>query len=108
VFLASSVVASLRNNQALEIIDLDLVACPVESCTTAPNACEKGRNGACEKNVYISYEHDRHNKAVLLRLYYQLRGYDREGFIKSTDRGLNVLINRGIILRANLIESRPV
>lgn len=107
MFLASSVATSLRNNQTLDITNLDLLTCPVNTCTVPPDMCRRGQDEACEKTIYVVYEHDGHNKVVLLRLYYQLKGYDREGFIKPTDRGLNILLNRGLIQRTNLIESRP-
>jgi hypothetical protein len=105
VFLASSVIAALRNNQTLKISGLNLVICPIESCTTTPDTCEKGRNATCEKKIDVIYEHNGHNKLVFLRFYYQLKNYDREGFIGTTDRALNVLLKRDIIHRANLVEN---
>ena len=105
MFLASSVVRAIRNNQTIDPRDLDLVICPTQSCAVRPEECYKGRTASCVKKVGIVYEHDGHNKVTVLAFYYLLQGYDREGFIKTGDRSLNVLIDRDIIHRTDLIEN---
>jgi hypothetical protein len=105
VFLASSVVQSLKENQTLSINGLELVACPVESCITKPEECSKGQKESCEKKIDIVYQHDGHNKVVVLIFHYQLRGHSREGFIRKNDLSLNILIKREIINTKNLIEN---
>lgn len=105
MFLASSIVKSLKENQTLSIFGLELVTCPVESCITIPEECSKGQKESCEKKVDIVYEHDGHNKVVVLIFRYQLKGSGREGFIKKEDLALKVLLNRGIINKNNLVEN---
>jgi len=102
VFLASSVVESLKKNKNLTTYGLDLVVCPVKSCNVNPDNCDKGRNESCVKKVDIVYEHNGHNKLIVLLFRYQLKGYDKEGFIKIEDLALNVLLERGIILKEDL------
>jgi len=105
VFLASSVVESLKQNRTLSINGLELVVCPVESCITGPEECSKGHKEACEKKINIVYEHDGHNKVAVLIFHYQLRGSGSEGFIRKKDLALNVLIDREIINRDSLIPA---
>ena len=100
--MASSVISSLKENTALAVYGLDLVACPVQSCITKPEECSKGHKESCEKKVEIVYEHDGHNKLVVLIFYYQLKGYGREGFIRKEDLALKILLKRGIISKETL------
>jgi hypothetical protein len=97
VYLASSVVKSLREAKGLSVTCLDFVFCPVDSCITVPEACGKGFSQACEKRVDVVYEHDGHNKLVVLSFRCQLRNSPREGFIDKSDFALNVLLKRKII-----------
>jgi hypothetical protein len=105
VFLASSIVNSLKNNKGIIVYGLDLIICPVKSCIAEPSECSKGQNESCVKKVDIVYEHDGHNKVTILLFHYQLKGYNREGYIKADDLSLKILIDRGIINKKDLIET---
>ena len=105
MYLASSVARALQENNTLALYNLDLVACPVQSCITKPEDCSKGHKESCEKKVDVVYEHDGHNKAALLIFRYQLKGYAREGFIKKDDLALKILIKRGIVSRETLVSA---
>jgi len=98
VYLASAVVNSIRENNALNVFGLDLVSCPVQSCVNIPEECSKGQTESCQKKVEIVYEHEGHNKVALLIFRYQLNGTGREGFIREDDFSLRTLIRRGIIV----------
>jgi hypothetical protein len=97
MYLASSVVNALKQKSGLMIFNLDLVACPVESCITKPEHCSKGQNKSCVKKIDIVYEHDNHNKVATLFFYYQLNGKGTEGFVRKEDLAFKVLLKRGII-----------
>jgi hypothetical protein len=105
VFLASSVVKSLKENKTLTIYGLDMVTCPVDSCFTKPGECSKGQTESFVKKIDVVYEHGGHNKVVVLVFRYQLKHYEREGFIKAEDLALNFLIKREIVNRKYLIEN---
>jgi len=105
VYIASSVVKSLRETKGLSITGLDYVVCPVESCITVPEVCGKGHNQACEKRIDIVYEHDGHNKLVALVFHYQLKNSPKEGFIKKTDAALKILLKRKIINHEALVST---
>jgi len=105
MFLASSIVESLRVNTSLSINGLEMVICPIESCITDPKNCSKGHKETCEKSINIVYEHDGHNKVAILIFHYQLRGSNDEGYIRKEDLALNLLIDRGIVDRALLIAA---
>ena len=102
MFLASSIVESLKKSKTLSINGLDLVTCPVESCIIKPEECSKGHKESCEKKIDIVYEHDGLKKLVVLIFHYQLKGSGTEGFIRKQDLSLNVLIDRKIIEKASL------
>ena len=102
MYLASSLVKSLKENKALTVFNLDMVACPVQSCVNKPEECSKGQRESCEKRVEILYEHEGQKKLVNLIFRYQLKGRGREGFIRSKDLALNMLLKRGILDRDTL------
>lgn len=97
MYEASLIVRALRENATLSITGLEMVTCPVESCSIPPERCGKGREQSCKKRVGVVYEHDGHNKAVNLIFYYQHKEIPREGFIKKNDLALGILRKRGVI-----------
>jgi len=106
MFPASTIVKSLTNNKTLSTYDLDLVACPVKSCTEKPDRCAKGQDELCVKRVDVIYEYKGCKNMVTLIFHYQLKGYKYEGFIQTEDLALNVLIKRGVINKKDLKEAR--
>ena len=103
MYSASSVVKTLKKNNAINTFYLDSVACPVESCITKPEQCSKGKIQSCTKKVDVIYDHDNHNKVVVLIFRYQLNGFGTEGFIRKDDFSLKVLLKRGVISLENLV-----
>ena len=105
MYLASSVVNSLLKMKDITTFYIDLVACPVESCITKPEHCSKGQSQTCVKKVDVVFEHDNHNKVVVLIFRYQLNGSGTEGFIRKEDLALKFLLEKGLINRDTLIAA---
>ena len=97
MFPASSVVAAIQRNTNLSVTGLDSVTCPTIFCVSAPETCSRGQQQTCKKKIDVVYEHEGHNKVVIISFYYQHSNIPREGYVKENDIALNILINRGII-----------
>jgi len=103
VYLASSVVRALRENETLTIFGLDMITCPVHSCVAEPESCSRGQNESCKKKVEILYEYEGFKKFTHLIFRYQLNGHIGEGFVRNKDLAVKMLIKRGILNKENLI-----
>ena len=103
-YRASSVVRALRGNQTISTKGLDLVVCPLDSCTSEPEECSMGQNQTCEKEISIIYDDPNGRNALATLIFrYQSREIEREGFIKKDDYALKKLIRRGIIKEKTLV-----
>ena len=110
-YSAESVIAALKENNALHSNDYDKVKCPSpcpfspvheKDCPGDPSICIECNNRVCDQNLLIYCDPE---KKVLLRIFvflFMISAQNNGGFIHNTDSVLMQFIRKKLIDQSKL------